>query len=151
LGMTEPNETGRSYRHGTLSAYSAAKCRCTHCRAAVAAYRAQRRAEGKDNPRTPRRWDTVDYIPRRWFRDQVIRPALKAAGLPIDVKMHGLRHAHASWLLAGGADLQVVKERLGHGSISTTARYLHTLPEADTTALNALAAVRQRTNKRETT
>ncbi|MCW2940301.1 MAG: putative Tyrosine recombinase xerD, partial [Actinomycetia bacterium] len=38
-----------------------------------------------------------------------------------------MRHAHASWLLAGGADLQVVKERLGHASISTTEKYLHTL------------------------
>jgi hypothetical protein len=31
-----------------------------------------------------------------------------------------LRHAHASGLLAGGADIQVVKELLGHGSIRTT-------------------------------
>ncbi|WP_220499427.1 MULTISPECIES: tyrosine-type recombinase/integrase [unclassified Microbispora] len=58
--------------------------------------------------------------------------------------MHDLRHAHASWLLAGGADLQVVKERLGHGSISTTEKYLHTLPDADETALDALARTRSR-------
>jgi site-specific recombinase XerD len=44
--------------------------------------------------------------------------------------------------VAGGADLQVVKERLGHASIATTERYLHTLPDADDTALDALARVR---------
>jgi hypothetical protein len=27
VGMTEPNEKGRQYRHGTLTAYNAAKCR----------------------------------------------------------------------------------------------------------------------------
>jgi hypothetical protein len=42
----------------------------------------------------------------------------------------------------GGADLQVVKERLGHGSISTTERYLHTLPGADDAALDALDKIR---------
>jgi hypothetical protein len=36
----------------------------------------------------------------------------------------------------------VVKERLGHAKISTTEGYLHTLPEADETALAALAKVR---------
>jgi hypothetical protein len=36
----------------------------------------------------------------------------------------------------------VVKERLGHGSLRTTERYLHTLPDADETALDALARVR---------
>ena len=46
------------------------------------------------------------------------------------VRPHDLRHAHASWLLAGGADLQAVKERLGHASIATTEKYLHTLPDA---------------------
>jgi site-specific recombinase XerD len=53
-------------------------------------------------------------------------------------------YAHASWLLAGGADLQVVKERLGHANISTTEKCLHTLPEADETALSALHNIRNR-------
>ena len=35
--------------------------------------------------------------------------------------------------------------RLGHASISTTERYLHTLPDADETALDALALMRQST------
>lgn len=35
LGLTEPNDAGRRYRHGTLSAYSAGKCRCEHCRGAL--------------------------------------------------------------------------------------------------------------------
>ena len=43
---------------------------------------------------------------------------------------------------AGGADLQVVKERLGHASIVTTERYLHSLPTADETALDALSRIR---------
>ena len=60
------------------------------------------------------------------------------------VTFHGLRHAHASWLLAGGADLQVVKERLGHASIMTTQRYLHTLPEADESAVEAFSRIRNR-------
>jgi site-specific recombinase XerD len=45
----------------------------------------------------------------------------------IQVRIHDPRHAHASWLLAGGADLQVVKQRLGHGSLRTTEKYLHKL------------------------
>jgi hypothetical protein len=48
-----------------------------------------------------------------------------------------------AWLLHGGADLQVVKERLGHASIATTKRYLHSLPTADETALDALSRIRQ--------
>jgi integrase len=79
-----------------------------------------------------------------WFRTAIWLPALKAADLQIHVRMHDLRHAHASWLLAGGADLQVVRQRLGHSSLRTTERYLHTLPDADETALDALAKIRSR-------
>lgn len=166
LGLTQPNEKGRQYRHGTISAYSAAKCRCDDCRAAYAIYRAKRRALGKDRrqcapnndaPRPPSIRDTDGHIPRNWFHNQVWKPAIKSARLKnvikgrleSSVRIHDLRHAHASWLLAGGADLQVVKERLGHGSIATTERYLHTLPEADETALTALSAIRNRSRKNE--
>jgi site-specific recombinase XerD len=41
-------------------------------------------------------------------------------------------------------DLQVVKQRLGHGSLRTTEKYLHTLPDADETALDALSKMRNR-------
>ncbi|MGI5324622.1 tyrosine-type recombinase/integrase [Actinomadura nitritigenes] len=140
-GKTAPNEKGRSYDHGSLTAYTTGKCRCEHCKEAYRLYRAQRRTTGKDNPRSRRTRQTDGHIPADWFRKQVWNPARRDAGLN-DVTPHHLRHAHASWLLAGGADLQVVKERLGHASIATTEQYLHTLPTADETALAALGKIR---------
>lgn len=65
-----------------------------------------------------------------------------AQGLIRKVTFHDLRHAHASWLLEGGASLAIVAERLGHASIVSTARYLHTLPTADDTVLKALDTIR---------
>ncbi len=81
-------------------------------------------------------------LPRDWFGNNVWRPSCAAAGLDPRPRLHDLRHSHASWLLAGGADLQVVKERLGHGSIATAGKYLHTLPTADETAIAALRRIR---------
>jgi len=144
LGMTEPNDTGRRYFHGTLSAYNAGRCRCSNCGAAFAVYRAKRRASSKDTPRQPRTVDSDGHIPRRWFREHIWIPALEAANLGMHLRVHDLRHAHASWLLAGGADLAVVKERLGHSDISTTQRYLHTLPDAGDAALDAFSKIRNR-------
>jgi integrase len=144
LGLTEPNARGRQYKHGTLSGYTAGICRCDYCRAAFAIYRAKRRAQGRDNPRAPRVRDSDGHISRDWFRRTVWKPACAAAGLTFTPTMRDLRHAHASWLLAGGADIQIVKERLGHATIATTERYLHTLPDADETALDALSAIRNR-------
>lgn len=144
LGFTEPNAKGKTYRHGSLSAYSVGKCRCEQCRAAIAHYRAERRAAGRDDPRQPRAIETDGHISNDWFRNQVWNKAVVAAGIDFRVRPHDLRHAHASWLLAGGADLQVVKERMGHDSIATTEKYLHTLPDADETALAAFDKIRQR-------
>ena len=59
------------------------------------------------------------------------------------VRVHDLRHAHASWLLAGGSDLKSVMDRMGHAQITTTQQYLHTLPDADTKNLTALDRIRK--------
>jgi integrase len=143
LGLTDASPTGRQYRHGTLSAYTAGGCRCLHCRSAFANYRAARRANGHDAPRASRSTpDTDGHVPRGWWRNQIWNPTCADSGLQPRPRMHDLRHSHASWLLAGGADLQVVKERLGHGSIVTTEKYLHTLPSADDSALAALRRIR---------
>ena len=55
--------------------------------------------------------------------------ACKAAGVPV-VSLHGLRHAHASALLADGWDLAAVSRRLGHGSVAITATtYAHPIED----------------------
>lgn len=142
LGLTVPTEAGRRYHHGTITAYSNGRCRCEHCRAAMAAYRAGRRASGKDAPSGVRTLFTDGHIPNDWFRLNVWNRAVERAQIGFSVRPHDLRHAHASWLLAGGADIQVVKERLGHGSIITTEKYLRALPDKHDAALAALEVMR---------
>ena len=45
------------------------------------------------------------------------------------VRLHGLRHAHATILLQQGTNPKIVQERLGHSSVSTTLDiYSHVLP-----------------------
>jgi integrase len=65
-------------------------------------------------------------ISRNTFRTRIRLPAVVASGIDFDVRVHDLRHAHASWLLAGGSDLKSVVDRMGRAQITTTQKYLHT-------------------------
>ena len=53
-------------------------------------------------------------------------------------KLHSLRHTSATLLLYGGVNIKQVQERLGHGDITTTNKYLHYISEADEQAANVL-------------
>ncbi|MBP2514902.1 tyrosine-type recombinase/integrase [Sphingomonas sp. PvP018] len=57
---------------------------------------------------------------------QIVKALAAEAGVPPDrVSPHVLRHAFATHLLAGGADLRALQAMLGHADIATTEIYTH--------------------------
>lgn len=83
---------------------------------------AERAAERRDKGRLflSRTGRPIERV-RVW---QLVKRYAKLAGLN-DVHPHTLRHSFATHLLAGGADLRIVQDLLGHSDISTTQIYTH--------------------------
>lgn len=55
----------------------------------------------------------------------IIKDLAKQVGLKKKISPHTLRHSFATHLLEGGANLQAIRDMLGHADISTTEIYTH--------------------------
>jgi integrase/recombinase XerD len=69
------------------------------------------------------------HLTRHHFYVLIKDIAVLAGVDPALVTPHTLRHAFATHLLAGGADLRVIQSLLGHADIATTEIYTHVLDE----------------------
>ncbi|MCG8585514.1 MAG: site-specific tyrosine recombinase XerD [Pirellulales bacterium] len=76
----------------------------------------------------PPPWLLLSSRGMRMRRERIWETLKKYAvesGAPTSISPHTLRHSFATHLLAGGADLRMVQEMLGHASIATTQIYTH--------------------------
>jgi integrase len=66
---------------------------------------------------------------------------LRQRGLPL-IRLHDLRHSHATHMLASGVHPKIAQERLGHSSVSVTIDlYSHVLPGMQAEAVSRVDAV----------
>ena len=65
---------------------------------------------------------------KRPILSRIVKRYALAAGLPASTTAHSLRHACATEMLRGGANVRHVQEMLGHAELTTTQLYTRVLP-----------------------
>jgi integrase len=84
------------------------------------------------------------------FRRRVWVPALRAAGLSEQVRIHDLRHTCVSLLIAQGEHPKSIQEHLGHSSIQVTIdRYGHLFPDESERLAEALEETYQSSERQQ--
>lgn len=102
----------------------------TRARSALLEYLAEARPTLAGRRASPYLFLTVRGRPMSRIRFwQIVRHYALRAGVPGKVSPHTLRHAFATHLVEGGADLRAVQTMLGHADITTTQIYTHVARE----------------------
>jgi integrase len=84
------------------------------------------------------------------LRQDVIRPALRAAGLPESFRTYDLRHSHASVMIDLGVNLLALAQRMGHSDPAMTLRlYGHLFEGAQVELSEKIDALRAATEPAE--
>jgi integrase len=115
----------------------------TRCLAALKERRqAEKRAGGELLPESDLVFLGEDGLPAHPARvSEAFFRAAKAAGVPV-IRLHDLRHTHATLALSAGVHPKIVSERLGHANIGITLdTYSHCLPVLSEEAACRVAAL----------
>jgi integrase len=113
----------------------------------VAMLRRHRRAQAEWRLHVGRHWRDLDLVfagpdggyARPAGLSQQFDRLVAASGLP-RIRLHDLRHTHATLLVAAGEDPKLVSERLGHATVGFTLdRYVHPTVEQQAGAVDRFA------------
>ena len=103
---------------------------------AVAVLRGLKVKQREEREAVNREWSESEYVFSHWdgrpFHPDTVSHTFAAlvqkAGIP-HVRLHDLRHSHATLMMADGINPKIVSERLGHSSVAITLDiYSHVLP-----------------------